>query len=142
MLKIGLVKGSVRSIDISKELYNMLEKLITKQKAIKLAAGESYHNERFIFAKTNGYPQHAKQIANRLKRLLKLCKIEDNYTPHSFRHSYATLLEELQLPQVYIQKQLGHSSFETTQSTYIHITDNIKKEASAKINNLAKSFLQ
>ncbi|MBC2316955.1 phage integrase family protein [Listeria booriae] len=140
MLKIGLVEGSVQSIDISKELYNMLEKLITKQKAIKFATGAFYHNEKFIFAKANGYPQHAKQIANRLSRILKLCKIEDKYTPHSFRHSYATLLEELQLPQVY--KQLGHSSFETTQNTYIHITDNIKKEASAKVNNLAKSFLQ
>ncbi|MBC2117497.1 hypothetical protein HCB06_12780 [Listeria booriae] len=28
-------------------------------------------------------------------------EIEEKYTPHSFRHSYATLLEELQLPQVY-----------------------------------------
>lgn len=135
-------KGSIRSIDISKELYDLITSLITKQKAIKFATGASYHNEKFIFAKTNGYPQHAKQIANRLSRILKLCKIEDKYTPHSFRHSYATLLEELQLPQVYIQKQLGHASFETTQSTYIHITDNIKKEASAKVNNLAKSFLQ
>ncbi|MBC1811434.1 phage integrase family protein [Listeria booriae] len=81
--------------------------MFTKQKAIKLAAGESYHNERFIFAKTNGYPQHTKQIANRLSRLLKLCKIEEKYTPNSFRHSYAMLLEELQLPQYICKNNSG-----------------------------------
>ncbi|MBC2285225.1 tyrosine-type recombinase/integrase [Listeria booriae] len=54
------------------------------------------------------------------------------YTPHSFRHSYATLFRRITITASIIQKQLGHSSFETTQNTYIHITDNIKKEASAK----------
>lgn len=53
-------------------------------------------------------------------RLIHDCSIEKNVTPHTFRHTFATLLLEENIDIAYIQHILGHSSIATTQ-IYLHV---------------------
>lgn len=53
-------------------------------------------------------------------RLIHDCSIEKHVTPHTFRHTFATLLLEENIDIANIQHILGHSSIATTQ-IYLHI---------------------
>ena len=51
--------------------------------------------------------------------------IKKHITPHTFRHTFATLLLEEDVDIAYIQQMLGHSSIVTTQ-IYTHV--NLQKQ--------------
>lgn len=57
--------------------------------------------------------------------LVSASHIKKNITPHTFRHTYATLLLEEGIDITYIQHLLGHSSVVTTQ-IYTHV--NLQKQ--------------
>ena len=62
-------------------------------------------------------PQTVRALVHRLTRE---CKIDKHVTPHTFRHTFATLLLEEDVDITYIQHILGHSSISTTQ-IYLHV---------------------
>jgi integrase/recombinase XerD len=57
-----------------------------------------------------------------------------NITPHSSRHSLASLLENRGVALRYIQEMLGHSKLETTK-IYLHTPDHIIRDMSSKITD-------
>jgi integrase/recombinase XerD len=65
-------------------------------------------------------PLSDQSIRNLVKRLVKKAGIKRRITPHTFRHSFATLLLEKDVDIKYIQSLLGHSSINTTQ-IYTHV---------------------
>lgn len=64
-------------------------------------------------------PQSVRSI---VKKLTKEAGITKRVTPHTFRHTFATLLLEEGVDIKYIQTILGHSSLSTTQ-IYTHVTN-------------------
>lgn len=62
-----------------------------------------------------------------VKKIIKKSGITKNITPHSFRHSVATLLLERDVDIKYIQSLLGHSSIMTTQ-IYTHVNREKQKQ--------------
>ena len=60
-------------------------------------------------------------------RLTQDCSIEKNVTPHTFRHTFATLLLEENIDIANIQHILGHSSIATTQ-IYLHVNSLKQRE--------------
>ena len=60
-----------------------------------------------------------------IKNLVSSSQIKKEITPHTFRHTYATLLLEEGIDITYIQHLLGHSSVVTTQ-IYTHV--NLQKQ--------------
>jgi len=61
------------------------------------------------------------------KKYAKEAKIEKNLHPHSFRHSYATVIYNATGDLKLVQDLLGHSSMTTT-SIYAHVSKKYKKE--------------
>lgn len=72
-----------------------------------------------------GTPLSQQSVRFLISKYCKLAGIRKNVTPHTFRHTFATLLLEQDVDIKYIQHFLGHSSINTTQ-IYTHV--NKKKQ--------------
>lgn len=66
-------------------------------------------------------------IQREISKIAERAEIKKNCSPHTLRHSFATLTLNNGADIMAIQALLGHSSPATTQ-IYAHITDNRKKE--------------
>lgn len=66
-------------------------------------------------------------VRSLVRRLTNDCSIEKHVTPHTFRHTFATLLLEENIDIAYIQHILGHSSIATTQ-IYLHVNPYRQRE--------------
>ncbi|MBO7673012.1 tyrosine-type recombinase/integrase [bacterium] len=56
--------------------------------------------------------------------------------PTCLRHTYASLLISKDLNFKYIQKQMGHSSFEVTMNTYAHLMPEVYEKSKLAIDGL------
>lgn len=75
-------------------------------------------------------PIHVRGI---IKKYVMASGITKRVTPHTFRHTYASLLLEEGVDIKYIQEFLGHSSIKTTQ-IYLHTTSGRKREILAEMH--------
>lgn len=76
--------------------------------------------------------------ARRMIRNIAKKVLNKRITPHMFRHTFASMLLELNVDIRYIQELLGHSSINTTQ-IYLHLL-NTSIRASLERANLRKQF--
>jgi integrase/recombinase XerD len=74
----------------------------------------------FFFVNRLGNGLSDQSVRNLIRKYVLTTKISKNITPHSFRHTFATLLLEADVDITYIQHFLGHSSIMTTQ-IYAHV---------------------
>lgn len=131
---------AVRIIDVDETVINELSKHKLAQKQTMMKHRDIYHDEDFVFASIDdelpGYPLYIKKIENRMRRLLKMAKLNLELSPHSLRHTHTSLLAEagVSLPQ--IMERLGHKDEDTTKNVYLHVTKKSKKEASQKFKEL------
>jgi site-specific recombinase XerD len=100
-----------------------------------------YQDNGFIFAREDGHPQLRKVVETRLKRLLKKAWITKNITPHSFRHTHASLMFEAGANIKEVMEQLGHTDTKTTMTIYTHVTQSMKEKASHQFSKLMKDLL-
>ncbi len=77
-------------------------------------------NSGYYFVNRQGNRLSEQSVRFMVKRLANDSSIGKHVTPHTFRHSFATLLLEEDVDIKYIQHFLGHSSIATTQ-LYTHV---------------------
>jgi integrase/recombinase XerD len=75
--------------------------------------------EDYLFTTKNRKKLNPIQIRTMIYKKTKKAKIDKHISPHTFRRSFATLLNNKEVKLTTIQKLLGHSSIETT-TGYIH----------------------
>lgn len=80
-------------------------------------------------------PQSVRALVRQLRTHAGINK---HITPHTFRHTYATLLLEEDVDITYIQHLLGHSSISTTQ-IYTHV--NLQKQHEIILNKHPRRLL-
>lgn len=80
----------------------------------------------FIFLNKYNRPLTTQDVRNVVTKCVNLAALEKNITPHSFRHTFASLLLEEGVDIKYIQEFLGHSTIVTTQ-IYLHTTAEKKR---------------
>jgi integrase len=138
-------KSAKRIIEVDDFVLNELEKWKTEQKKIKMRFRNKYHDKNFVFAQTDeenpGYPTYIKLIENRMRRILKLAKLNTNLTPHSLRHTHTSLLAEAGVGLQEIMDRLGHKDDSTTKDVYWHVTKPKKKEAAHKFSELMRNLI-
>lgn len=136
-------RKSKRKIVVDKEVIDALKKHMLEQQKVQKYFSEAYLDEGFIFAKKDkqpGYPIFIKTVANRMARLLKLAGLNQELTPHSLRHTHTSLLAEAKVGLEEIMDRLGHSDDDTTKNVYLHVTKEMKKEASHKFAQLMRNL--
>lgn len=87
---------------------------------------------------SNNNPLTERQYMNRWNAIIKLLKtegIENRFTAHQLRHTYATIAANSgNIPPKVLQGMLGHSNFQTTMNIYAGIDANKIKESSEQLH--------
>ena len=71
-----------------------------------------------VFCTTTGTMLNKGNVRRVFVRLLKRAKLPLHFSPHSLRHTFASLLLQQGESPVYVQRQLGHASIKLTVDTY------------------------
>src|SRR5260370_34794698 len=71
-----------------------------------------------MFPSLEGTPLDRANVEKAFKRALKKAGPPLHFTPHSLRHSFASLLLQQGESPAYVQRQLGHASIKLTVDTY------------------------
>jgi integrase/recombinase XerD len=81
----------------------------------------------YFFINRIGQPLTAQSVRLMIRDYVNDAGLDKNITPHTFRHTFATLLLEENVDIRYIQNMLGHSSITTTQ-IYTHVNMETQKK--------------
>jgi len=136
--------NKARTINVDEKIMSMLKKLIHKNDKYKMkyrTQVEDFHDEDFVFQRYNGYPFITKNLATRMKRILKYIKVEKNLTPHSFRHTHISMLTESGSELPTIMKKVGHEDPNTTLKIYTHVTEKMKIKSVQKLTDLHSDLI-
>jgi integrase len=111
--------SSRRTIPIACELIDDLNKHRKQQNIERMKAFEWADND-LIFPTSTGNPIRLSNLGEKCKRICEQAKITKNITPHSFRHTFATLSLESGVNLKLVSMMLGHASITITANTYLH----------------------
>ncbi|GAB4528539.1 MAG: tyrosine-type recombinase/integrase [Pleurocapsa sp.] len=76
-----------------------------------------------------GSPMTYSNVMSLFTRLKRKTGIAIPVTPHKIRHSHATDLIREGVDMAYVQRRLGHASIQTTNDTYVHVSnEDMKRE--------------
>ncbi|GAB6013472.1 tyrosine-type recombinase/integrase [Viscerimonas tarda] len=90
------------------------------------------NSDNYFFLNRLNRPVSTQSVRLMLHQYVPKAGITKNVTPHTYRHTFATLLLEESVDVRYIQNMMGHSSITTTQ-IYTHINiESQKKILAAK----------
>lgn len=89
-----------------------------------------------VFSTTDGMVFKKRSLERILRRLMNnsLCN-NKNYTPHSLRHGYGSILLSQGVDIKTVSVLLGHKDVSTTYNIYIHVLDEDKKKAVTSVFN-------
>lgn len=120
-------KNSIREIQVPSKLMQVLKQYKTHRVENDL---------NLVFTQQNGKPIDADNlIKRRFHKILKKADVKQ-IRFHDLRHTYASLLISKDLNFKYIQKQMGHSSFEVTMNTYAHLMPEVYEKSKLAIDGL------
>ena len=84
----------------------------------------------YVFLTSDKNPYSRRTVERTLKRMLKNSAVStQEYTPHSLRHGYGSILYQLGVPLKTISELLGHADITTTANIYVGVNIDTLKEA-------------
>ncbi|MDE3070721.1 MAG: tyrosine recombinase [Acidobacteriota bacterium] len=110
--------GKTRYVPIGEIASRVLQDYIARARPVLARPGADGATERrgqSLFLSRRGLALSPSDIRRRLSRWLARAGLDDNVSPHTLRHSFATHLLEGGADLRTIQELLGHSSISTTQ---------------------------
>lgn len=90
----------------------------------------------YVCITQNGTTFTRRNIERTLSNMLKSLGIEENYTPHSLRHGYGSILLSNGVDIKVVSELLGHKDITTTYNIYIKVYDKDKYKAVNVFNNI------
>lgn len=101
--------GRTRTVDVSAALADLLRE--------RRAASQG-HEHDLVFHTRTGATLDQSRVGRAFKQALREAGLPEHFTPHSLRHTFASLLLQQGESPVYVQRQLGHASIQLTVDTY------------------------
>ena len=126
--------NSRRSIPLTTNAYEALQRQRIRKDKIEakgIEAPEGY--EDLVFVTRNNRPTQNSIVKECMYVTIR--HIQEEYpdfkifSPHCFRHTFATRAVENGMPQKTLQKILGHGSLQMTMDLYCHVTDDTLYDA-------------
>ena len=143
---LGTTKtNKIRIIDMDEKIMAMLKKLVQKNDQHKLkyrTVIEDFHDEDFLFQRSNGYPFTVKKLGDRMRKIMRYIDIKKKLTPHSFRHSHISMMTESGIDLPTIMQRVGHEDPDTTLKVYTHVTEKMKVKSIDNLSRMNKDLLE
>lgn len=122
-----------------------LRNVVLSPKAIKLAKDHCQGKEDDEYIFTNQHKDSLKvfqamHLDRTLKSIAKRKHIKKTLLTHIFRHTYVSVLSEMEIPLYQIQKQVGHSDSAITRRIYTHITHKAEQDLANNLENFPSDF--
>jgi integrase/recombinase XerD len=132
-LKVDDVSLQGKSITVqgkgSKErvIHLCSSEMLTMLKRYDKLISSTFPDRTYFFMNRLGHRLSEQSVRYMINKYVKETNIKKKITPHTFRHTFATLLLEAGVDIKYIQHFLGHSSIMTTQ-IYTHVNKKKQKK--------------
>jgi integrase len=108
--------GHGRTVDMSLALREAMLALRASQAESALKDGSPQPD--LVFPSEAGGHLDQANVRRAFRRALKRAALPLHHTPHSLRHTFASLLLQAGISPAYVQRQLGHASIQLTVDTY------------------------
>ena len=118
--RLGTPKsGEERTVKMSDQLAEELRAHLVRRREQNLKRGQHDDASPWLFATSaTGVPLDESKARKVMTRVLKRAKLPTRFSPHSLRHSFATLSLNAGAPLNWVANQLGHSSPQVTLDWY------------------------
>lgn len=121
-------KAGIRDIPMTKEVRELFKELNQRSDIIKFPKSDDY-----VFTTRNNTPQFRASISRMSDRLREKIRKDypdfRNFSPHSFRHTFASRMVMSGVKPKVLQVILGHNQIQTTMDLYCHVYDEQIQEA-------------
>lgn len=132
--------GKPRTIGIAPSVIKALRSERAVQAQNQILAGHAWRNhEGFIFTNKLGDPIAESTLQRDYKDIVSKCGME-KLRFHDLRHSYAVMSLEAGVSIKTLQDALGHHSAAFTLDIYGHVSDEMRKDGAAKLENLINTI--
>lgn len=134
---------SYRTIDIDEFVVKRLKEHRLWQKEYMMKNRDVYEDMGFVFVNTYKYPGHPmppQNIYYQMKMILKEMKYPHDLSPHSMRHTHASLCIEAEIPLRDIAERLGQSDTRTLERIYAHTTKAQREKVATRFNTLMEKL--
>ena len=115
---VATIRPRMRRVDLSPQVLRVLQREKEIRQCNAMDAGEELSPWVFLS------PEELRWDERNLRRGFYRCLDKAGIRQvrfHDLRHTYASLMAEAGAPPKYVQKQLGHSSFQVTMDVYSHL---------------------
>ena len=123
-------KKSNRTVQLSKRAKEALLKIKSRNKSTMPAD--------FVSTSRTGRIANVRNVSRCLNAILRNAGIEnpENYSPHSLRHTFVSMLLAKGVDIKIISELIGHEKVSTTYNIYAHLMPNQKEEAIKALDKL------
>ncbi len=144
-------KTSKRKVPINKQCEMALKKQYIQRNNImaKKSSKPLEGFENLLFTTKFGTPICDQIMIDAIKRIIdeiNLCKDEleqfEMFSPHCFRHSFATRCFEASIPPKTVQTYLGHASLQMTMDLYTSVLATHKQEEMKKLESVMNDVFE
>lgn len=125
-------RTSIRDVYMQDELYRLCRRIMVRTESDVIV---HLNSVGLLFPGNNGkhaqffaYNKYLKETANKA--------IGREITPHTLRHTHASLMMENGMDVDSISRRLGHTNSKVTREIYLHVTEKMKQREREKINNI------
>jgi integrase len=125
--------NSKRTILFDENIEKYLKDQISKQNALKLLYGKSYHDNDLIISYEDGKPMRPTNINKFFNRIIKAAGVP-KIRIHDMRHTHATQLLELGVNPKIVSERLGHASVKITLDLYSHVKPDMQVQGLALLS--------
>jgi len=127
----GKSAAALRTISIPPALVAMLQAQKTRILEQALAWGPSYsRSPLYCLPGPDGKAMAPEYLSRRMRQLMQAAGISGRSPVHRWRHTSGSVLYDLTRNVKTVQQRLGHSSYHTTMSIYVHAAAERDREAS------------